>query len=390
MRSDEEAVQTERMWSDFFASCNTSIENGGDVRHLKQIAEKLSDTTCESAPTISYFTLLNKMGVPVEKVISKLTRGRQQAHLNEIIISGATDVDTSSTPAMFTHSILSATRLHFYHDEFHIFMELVLREILLQPLLHLTFESPVALEDSDECIFEKRDGEIKLCLGMRILNTESCVAIACKSYFDLISLSDPPICPVTQCKMMDTMRSILALNVNAARMIWPHQYIITEGNDNSTRRRVSHLPLDTVMSSCNTTNIVAFVDTFYKILQDMLDMGDSRLTHKRTRQQRSRDLDCRTSTAQRKLSDYLFNIAFQKVRLVMCCCSHWIPFILSHLSSAMPLSHLQTNNTDYDVEKHSIMHSTEFLQKCCCILSFASSNSFESCDSEERFTSKGE
>ena len=348
---------TGKLWVDFFASCDRpNVVCEGE---LKYWAETLLDRF-SSTPSAPYLSLLGVMGLPVETVIDKLSGGREQIHLNSILVNnkaGRSNIEDVPSSLIINQKVNHSTsiRLIFHPEDLPVFFKLIFNEILMQPLVRVNVLSPDRLSDSDEFIFEKKDHNVVLIIGSHLLNSQGCIMVATDTYFKYVYQSSIQISAAVGHKMMCVMRQILAPAIRRGARILknPRGEGATPLSDsNETCLKFSSFDM-VLFCGYSQSNLLHFVN----------DMSTRALAcwnngyHNQVK-----------GTNQNRLESYLSDLVTERLRLQLCAHSHWIPCVLSNLSVALvDRCGAGTCACGCEIE----FRNESFLEKSCIILIFA-------------------
>ena len=406
MKDAKNSVTDEKLWSEFFSSCESPIDAGQRQSLSKSISENVIEKVFIPPPSASYLSLLSDMGVPVEKVIEKLSHGRQQAYYNDVLTNSA--VTISSLRKSLEKNMLSPgpVRLKFHEDNLVQFFNIMFTNIFREPHLLIKLISPYILRDSDEFIYEKNKENIMITVGSNLCRSQTFLTIACKTYIDFISEDSSTIIPfpsaLSPVANSTVLRFLRYIRISANSSCIPlvmnqrqdiiNSYLSNISASNLMNITTATATADTVdntsfgylLTICNENDLKRFVELIYDVIrgisrthnigmsqEDELihdnnddsnnnnnynykydnnnDNSNDNYDHYNDNSNDNYNNNSNSSNnnnndnndnnkkapSQIKLSDFLSKMICERFRLQINTCSHWIPFIINHVSHAL-------------------------------------------------------
>jgi hypothetical protein len=336
--------------SSFFLSVDNDQStkcNGSEVENsLIDILRVAPVTT-----SVSYFGLLNDMGVPLEALMKGLFDNREQKFQNHNLIDGnMRDIDRLRHRKTY--------RIIFHPDEYMSFFLFIFHELTHQPLLRVIMRSPAVMIQSEEFFVEKTQASMLINIGENVLSSQIFITMAFKAYSTLMKNG------TTSSSIFSFIQSILApatrSGIHVVSTSIPPLPLCKYQEDQFISTSCPRFPLLSIeiSSSYKEKNLLQFVNATYTAIQNMLLVCD-----KRAQMQDKNDIQ--SSKSQQMLSSFISNSAVERLRILIGVCSHWVECIISYLAVR-----LQHSSSTISKSKDSLQLDL-FIEKCCFILMFA-------------------
>lgn len=247
--------------SSFFLSVDSDQSSKGSC---SEAANSLLDVLRVSTVTtsVSYFGLLNDLGVSLETLMKGFFTSRKQSILNH------KSIDCNMTSHRKTYRII------FHPDNFISFFHFVFEELSQQPLLRVIMRSPSVMIQSEEFVVERTQVSILIIIGENVLFSQTFITMAFKTFSTLINNHNSLIYGTTSFSIFNFIQSILSLamrnGIQVASTSIPPLHLHQENQPISTS--CPSFPL----LSIEISNLLQFVNDTYTTIQDMLLVCDKR------------------------------------------------------------------------------------------------------------------
>lgn len=348
----------QELLSSFFLS----VDNDQSTKcNGSEVANSLLDTLRVSPDTasVSYFGLLNDMGVPLEALMKGVFDNREQKFLNHNLIDcNMRDNDRLRHRKTF--------RIIFHPDEYMSFFLFLFHELTQQPLLRVIMRSPAMMVQSEDFFVEKTHVSVLINIGENVLSSQIFITMAFKAYSTLMNDQDSEICGTISFSIFSFVQSILALATRTGKHVVltsiPPLPLCKSEEDRLVSTSCPRFPLLSmeITSGYTEKNLLQFVTATYTAIQNMLLVCD-----KRAQMQDKNDIQL--SKSQQMLSYFISNSAVERLRILIGVCSHWIECIISYVAVK-----LQDASSTISESKNSLqLDSDLFIKKCCFIVMFA-------------------